>query len=188
MAKKEHPRSPKNWRRDAEQAITFFDPAIQSVASRILNRRETEMALVSMMDAAEERWKPGDFYHALRICSHCANPHRPPFASRNRAREVSSAIHRVLESEEIAFFLKETHEGRIARRQLEKAAKFSEENSKSRKPAPFRYEQYECFFQLHKMFQSIYGRPVMKAIESWMKAGFPRSARRIRSKSGSCGF
>jgi hypothetical protein len=184
MPKKELPQPPQNWRRDAEQAIKFFDPPIQSVASRILSRRETEMALVYMMDAAEERWKPGDFYHALRICSHCANPRRPPFASRNRAREISSAIRRVLDSEEIAFFLKETHEGRIARRQLEKAGKFSEESSKSRKAAPFRYEHYECFFQLHKMFQAIYGRPVMKAIGSWMKAAFPRSVRRIRSKSG----
>jgi hypothetical protein len=145
-------------------------------------RRETGKALVHMLVAANGNLNPGDFYHALRICSDCATPRRPPFASRKRAREIVSAIDTVLGSREIALFLKESNEGRIAWRQMEKAKKFAEDFSRIPKGARVRYEQQDCFLRLYKLFQAIYKRPVMKAINSWMKSAFPRSDWKSRSK------
>jgi len=184
MAKKNLPHPPKNWHAEAVQAVKSFDPSIQNEALRILKRRETRTALVYMMDAVGGSFRPGDFYHALRICSDCATPRRPPFASLKRAKEIVSAIDIVLDSGEIAFFLKETGEGRAARRQLEKAKKFGEEFSRIPKGARVKYEQQDCFLRLYKLFQSIYKRPVMKAIRSWMKAAFPRSGWGPRSNAG----
>lgn len=174
MPKKILPHPPKSWRGDAMQAIKSFDPSIQAEAARILKRRETTTALEYMMEAAGGSFDPGNFYHALRICSDCATPRRPPFASRKRASDIASAIGMLLDSGEIAFFLKESVEGRTARRQLEKAKTFAGEFSKIRKGARVRFEQQDCFLRLYKLFHSIYGRPVIKAIRSWMKAAFPR--------------
>jgi hypothetical protein len=182
MARKILPHPPKNWREEAARAIRSFDPSIQDEALRILKRRETGKALAHMRVAANGNLNPGDFYHALRICSDCATPRRPPFASRKRAREIVSAIDTVLGSGEIAFFLEEANEGRIARRQLEKAKRFTEEYSRIPKGARVRYERQDCFLRLYKLFQAIYKRPVMKAIHSWMKSAFPRSDRRSRSR------
>jgi hypothetical protein len=158
------------------EAIKSFDPSIQAEAARILKRRETQTALAYMMEAAGGSFNRGNFYHALRICSDCATPRRPPFASRKRAVEIASAISLVLESGDIAFFLKETNEGRTARRQLEKAKTFAEEFSKIRKGSRINYEQQDCFLRLYKLFLSVYKRPVIKAVRSWMKAAFPRRA------------
>jgi len=183
MVKKTLPRPPKDWRLEATQAIKSFDPSIQTEAFRILKRREAQTAFVYMMDAAGGLLNPGDFYHALRICSDCVTPRRPPFASRKRARDIVSAIDIALDSGEIAFFLKETNEGRIARRQLEKAKKFAKEVSRIPKGTRVKYEQQDCFLRLYKLFQAIYKRPVMKAIRSWMKAAFPRSHWGVRGRS-----
>jgi len=174
LAKKNLPHPPKSWRADAVHAIKSFDPSIQAEAARILKRRETMTALAYMMEAAGGSFNRGNFYHALRICSDCATPRRPPFASRKRAGEIASAIGILLESEEISFFLKETVEGRTARRQLDKAKTFAEEFTKIRKGARIRFEQQDCFLRLYKLFHSIYKRPVIKAVRSWMKAAFPR--------------
>jgi hypothetical protein len=180
MTGKAPPRLPKHWRDDAARAIRSFDPSIQDEAYRILRRRETEMALIQMMVADGGHMNSGNFYHALRICSDCATPRKPPFASRKRAGEIISAIDTLLRSGEIAFFLKESGDGQAARRQLEKAKKFAEEFSRIPKGARIRYEQQDCFLRLYKLFHSVYGRPVMKAIRSWMKSAFPGSERRRR--------
>lgn len=157
------------------QAIQSFDPSIRAEAVRILRRRETEAALLRMIEASNGNINPGDFYHALRICSDCATPRRAPFPSRKRAREIASVIDILLSSKEIARFLEETGEGRIARGQLEKAKKFAEEFAGIPKVAQRRFEQQDCFLRLYKLFQSIYKRPVMEAIRSWMKAAFPHT-------------
>jgi hypothetical protein len=180
MAKKSLPLPPKGWRDDAALAIRSFDPSIRDEAHRIVRRRETETALIHMMDAAGGHLNSGNFYHALRVCSDCATPRRPPFGSRKRAGEIISAIDTLLGAGEIAFFLRESNEGHVARRQLEKAKKFAEEYSRIPKGGRIRFEQQDCFLRLYKLFQSIYGRPVMKAIRSWMKSAFPRSERRKR--------
>jgi len=174
MAKKILPHPPKSWRADAMKAIKSFDSSIQAEAARIVKRRETITALSCMMEASGGSFNPGNFYHALRICSDCATPRRPPFVSRKRASEIASAIGMLLDSGEIAFFLQESVEGRTARRQLEKAKTFAEDYTKIRKGARARFEQHDCFLRLYKLFHSIYKRPVIKAIRSWMKAAFPR--------------
>lgn len=175
MTRKHLPRPPKNWREEALQAIRSFDPSIQAEAVRILRRRDAEAALLHMIEASGGSVHPGDFYHALRICSDCASPRRPPFPSRKRAREIASVIDTLLGATEIAFFLEGTGEGRIARGQLEKAKTFAEEFAGIPKGARRRFEQHDCFHRLYKLFQSTYKRPAMKAIRSWMKAAFPNT-------------
>ncbi|NJD61951.1 MAG: hypothetical protein FIA93_04435 [Deltaproteobacteria bacterium] len=175
MTRKHLPRLPKNWRENALQAIRSFDPAIQAEAVRILRRRDTETALLHMIEASNGSHRPGDFYHALRICSDCATPRRPPFPSRKRARDIVSVIGTLLSATEIAFFLEDTREGRIARGQLEKAKAFAEEFAGIPKGAGRRFEQRDCFLRLYKLFQSTFKRPAMQAIRSWMKAAFPNT-------------
>ncbi|HEY7528219.1 MAG TPA: hypothetical protein VH660_03640 [Candidatus Deferrimicrobiaceae bacterium] len=175
MTRKNLPRPPKNWREDALQAIRSFDPSIQAEAVRILRRRESETALLRMIEASNGAIRTGDFYHALRICSDCATPRRPPFPSRKRALEIASVIGTLLRSTEIASFLEKTGEGRIARGQLEKAKRFAEEFAGIPRGARRRFEQQDCFLRLYKLFLSIYKRPAMNAIRSWMKAAFPNT-------------
>jgi hypothetical protein len=175
MTRKNLPSPPKSWRHDALQAIRSFDPSIQAEAVRILRRRDTKAALLHMIEASNGNINPGEFFHALRICSDCATSKRPPFPSRKRAMEIVSVIETLLISQEIAFFLEKTGEGRIARAQLEKAKRFAEEFAGIPKGARRRFEQHDCFLRLYKLFQSIYKRPTMKAIQSWMKAAFPHA-------------
>jgi hypothetical protein len=175
MTTKHPPGLQKHWREEALQAIRSFDPSLRDEAVRILRRRDTEAALLHMIEASNGSIPSGDFYHALRICADCATRRRPPFPSRKRAQEIVSVIGAVLSATEIAGFLGGAGEGRIARGQLEKAKAFAEEFAGIPSGARRRFEQQDCFVRLYKFFRSSCRRPAMKAIRSWMKATFPNT-------------